>query len=203
MHCKVPVGEFGETPYAWRFLESATGYLVTMERDPASTIPSLDSGMDRWESSLRVGSLILIVGVVLAAATGLLGVRTGEVWSAGGGYTLTVWYAETSRAGLATPLSLEVRSDTDELPSSITVKISSFYLAMFDDNGLEPTPVESYNTSEWTWWTFDVPPNTRELRVDLDGRLEPAVQRGQTATAGVEINGQLVTSVDFTTWVAP
>lgn len=159
--------------------------------------------MNRWESFLRIASLTLIVGVVLAAATGLLGVRTAEATAAGGGYTLTVWFAETSRAGLATPLSFEVRSDAGELPPSVTVKVSSSYLALFDDNGLEPTPTESYNTSEWTRWTFDVPPNTPELRVDLDGRLEPAVQSGQTATAAVEIDGQVVTSIDFTTWVAP
>lgn len=200
---KVPVGGSGETPHSRRFLEADPGYISEMERDPASTIPSGESGMDRWESSLRIVSLILIMGVVLAAAAGFLGVRTAEATGIGGGFTLTVLYTEMSRAGLATPFGVEVRSDSGELPPTVTIKVSSSYLALFDDNGLEPTPTESYNTSEWTWWTFDVPPNTAELRVDLDARLEPAVQSGQTATAAVEVDGQQVASVEFTTLVAP
>lgn len=157
-------------------------------------------GSERW---LRVVSLTVIGAVVLAAAVGLLGVRTGEVTAAGGGYTMTVWYSEMTRPGLATPFSVEVRPDSGELPPSVTVRVSSPYLALFDDNGLEPTPTESYNTPEWTWWTFDVPPGSEVLRVDLDARLEPAVQYGETATAAIEVDGQQVVSADFTTGVAP
>jgi hypothetical protein len=174
-----------------------------MARDDSSTMPSLDAGMDRWELSLRLVSLVLIVGLVLAASTGLLGVRTAEATSSGGGLSLTVWYAQTSRPGLATPFSVEVRSEVGDLPSSVTVRVTSNYLALFDDNGMEPLPIESYNTPEWTWWTFDVPPDSETLRVDLDARLEPAVQSGETATVAVEIDGRQAASVDFTMWVAP
>lgn len=169
----------------------------------SSTIPSLDSGMDRWERWLRLVSLALIGGLVLAASIGLLGVRTGRATSAGGGYTMTVWYTEMTRPGLATPFSVEVRSDAGVLPDSVTLKVSSSYLALFDDNGMEPLPAASYNTPEWTWWTFDIPPDSDILRVDLDGRLEPAVQVGETATAALEIDGTQVVSVAFTTRVAP
>lgn len=169
----------------------------------SSTIPSLDSGMDRWERWLRAISLTLIGALVLAASIGLLGVRTGKVTATGGGYTITVWYTEMSRPGLATPFSVEVRAVTGDLPAQVTVRVSSPYLALFDDNGMEPTPIESYNTPEWTWWTFDIPSGSDVLRVDLDARLEPAVQYGQVATAAVEIEGRQVVSVDFTTRVAP
>jgi hypothetical protein len=203
VHPEVPDARSGETPRPQRFLTFDPGYFCPMAKSDSSTIPSLDSGMDRWEISMRVVSLILIGGLVLAGATGLLGVRTAEATGTGGGYTLTVWYAETSRPGLATPFSLEVRSDTGDLPAEVTLRVSSSYLALFDDNGMEPDPVESYNTPEWTWWTFEIPPASDVLRVDLDARLEPAVQSAETATAAVEIDGLQVVSVNFTTWVAP
>lgn len=140
---------------------------------------------------------------MLAATTGVLGVRTGEVSATGGGYTITVWHAEVSRPGLATPFSVEVRPDTGPLPAAVTIRVSSRYLALFDDNGMEPLPTESYNTPEWTWWAFDIPGGSEVLRVDLDARLEPAVQHGETAVAAVEVEGRQVVSVDFTTRVAP
>lgn len=158
--------------------------------------------MDNWEWWLRKVSITLIGGLVLAGSIGLLGVRTEVVTAVGGGYQLSVRYASVSRPGLATPLSIEVRSD-DALPEEVTILATSSYLALFDDNGMEPLPVESYNTADWTSWTFAVPPDSHLLRVDLDARLEPAVQWGSDATVAVEVWQQRMASVDFTTKVAP
>jgi hypothetical protein len=83
------------------------------------------------------------------------------------------------------------------------VGVTSDYLALFDDNGLEPTPGRSYNTKETTWWTFEVEEGENDLVVELDARLEPAVQWGKDATAEVWVDGQRMVGTEFRTWVMP
>lgn len=158
--------------------------------------------MDNWEPWLRRVSVALIGGFVLAASVGLLGVRTDVVSAVGNGYQLSVHYSSVSRPGLATPFSIEVLSESP-LPEEVTIITSSPYLALFDDNGMEPQPTKSFNTDGWTSWTFAIPPDSHVLRVDLDARLEPAVQSGGDATVAVVINDRRMASVDFTTRVAP
>jgi hypothetical protein len=143
------------------------------------------------------------VSVLAAAALfGLLGVRvaTSSVFSSG--YTLQVRHAVVSRAGLPTPLDIEIRAD-DALPPEVTVRVSSRYLAMFDENGIDPLPAESFHDPEWTWWTFVVPPGSRDLMVSLDARIEPAVQWGRKARVALDIDDREVVAVDVHTWVSP
>lgn len=89
------------------------------------------------------------------------------------------------------------------LPAKITIRVESNYLAMFDENGLEPEPSASFDDPMWTWWTFDIPPDTSVFQFSFDARLEPAVQWGRGANAAVEIDGREMASVEFETWVIP
>ncbi len=175
-----------------------------MNRDLGmSTVPSRDSGIIAWEPPLRrivIGGIVIILA---AALLGWLGVRTSTVSARENGFSVEVTHATVSRAGLATPFSIVVTSDGPALPGQVTLRVTSDYLALFDDNGMEPLPTASYNDPEWTRWTFDVPAGARRLRVDLDGRLEPAVQLGQPGTVALDIGGEEQVSVDFRTWVAP
>jgi hypothetical protein len=157
-----------------------------------------------WETALRFTTIGLVTLLVLAGAMGLLGVRTANASATSNGLQLTVSYAAITRPGLATPFSIAVRTtDGAPLPGTITIKVSSDYLAIFDDNGMEPQPTESYNTEAWTLWTFAVPEGEDTLTMDLDARLEPAVQWERSGEAGLEVDGQEVVSVGFTTRVAP
>ena len=174
------------------------------DRSITSTIPREDSGIDGPERYIRVASLGLIGGLVILAAIGLFGVRTKTAEATENGYSISAFYSAIARPGLAAPFSVEVATaDGSPLPEQVTVRVDSPYLAIFDDNGMEPAPTESFNDRNWTWWTFDVPEGASSLRVDLDARLEPAVQWGMRASAALEIDGVEVTQVDFTTWVMP
>jgi len=174
------------------------------ERQSTSTIPSQDSGANGTEKVIRALSLGVIGLVVVLASVGLFGVRTDIARASGNGYSIAVQHSSIARPGLAAPFGIEVSTeDGSPLPSTVTVRVDSAYLAMFDDNGMEPMPTSSFNTSEATWWTFDVPAGSNSLRVDLDARLEPAVQWGREASAAVEIEGIEMTVVSFTTWVMP
>lgn len=85
----------------------------------------------------------------------------------------------------------------------MTTRIESSYLAMFDENGLDPEPVSSFQSAQWTLWTFEVPDGAQILEVTLDARLEPAVQWGRDSTVTVEVGGEEMVTVGFRTWVMP
>lgn len=148
-----------------------------------------------------VGALVLIVA---GAALGLLGVRTVTKTVSSNGFTIEVRHAAVSRAGLATPFDVAVRTDDGSpLPAEVRLRVSSPYLAMLDDNGMEPLPVTSFNDGRWTWWTFEIPEGERALTVSLDARMEPAVQWGRDGAVAVDIEGREVVMVEFDTWVSP
>lgn len=169
-----------------------------------TTVPDVDTAVSTWEVALRVVTIAAVVGLVLATGLGFLGVRTAESSVSGHGYEMTVTHAAMTRPGLATPFSLEVQTTNGApLPEEVTIRISAEYLAIFDDNGMEPLPSESFNTDEWTWWTFTVPDGRQRLTIDLDARLEPAVQSGRTAEAALQLGDDRVLSVEFTTGVSP
>jgi hypothetical protein len=145
-----------------------------------------------------------VAAVVLLAATSLLGVRTGTVAAEGGGYSVEVLRTQISRPGLATPFGVVISTlDGSDLPETITLRLDTSYLSIFDFNGLEPTPSASFSTDRWTWWSFDVPADQPSLRVGLDARLEPSVQWARSGSATLEIDGASLVGVDFTTWVMP
>jgi hypothetical protein len=169
-----------------------------------STIPPVESGMTSWERPLRFLAVGVIIAIVVAASLGLLGVRTAQTVSAAHGMVLTVTHAAVTRPGLGTPFSVEVASaDGDGLPSEVELRIESSYLEMFDEVAIEPLPIRSYDTSQWTWWTFEVPAGESSLQVDVDAHLKTTVKWARRGSVAVESNGIESVAVDFTTLVAP
>lgn len=168
-----------------------------------STIPS-DSSNDTRERGLRFAAVGFASAVILGALLGLLGVRSEIASVSENGYVLSVEHAAVTRPGLATPFNVGVATeDRSPLPRQITTRIDSAYLGMFDENGLEPEPAESFHTDEWTWWTFDVPAGSAEFQLSFDARLEPSVHWGRDGAAALEIDGVEVVSAQFATWVIP
>lgn len=144
-------------------------------------------------------SLLILLGLL-----GVLGVRTDVVGASGAGYDIRVDHAAMTRAGLATPFSVGVtRSDGSALPGALTIRVDSSYLAMFDENGMTPTPESSYNTGQYTWMTFEIPEGSTAFEFEFDARLEPAVQWGRQASAAVLVEGVEKAQVRFSTWVMP
>lgn len=170
-----------------------------------STIPEdSDGAAVRREKRFRAVSFLLVGLTVGLAAIGLLGVRSTTTTEQARGYTIEVSHASVTRPGLATPFGVEVSTADDaELPPTITIRIDASYLAMFDDHGMEPTPDDSYNTTEWTWWTFEIPEGRSTFLVEIDARIEPSVQWGRHGSAVLELEGDPVVEAEFSTWVMP
>ncbi|MEW6471581.1 MAG: hypothetical protein AB1679_04875 [Actinomycetota bacterium] len=133
--------------------------------------------------------------------SGALGVRSGTTTASGGGYELTVTYARVTRAGLATPWSLEIRRPGG-FDGPVTVATSTKYLDMFDENGFDPEPSTMTASADTVFWEFE-PPEGDTLSVSLDARLEPGVQWGGTGESSVLVDGEPVVTARYKTWVLP
>lgn len=170
-----------------------------------STLPEDPSpGEYRREKRLRELTVLFVISVVALGAFGFLGVRTSTASNTGNGYRIEVTYATVTRGGLATPFAIEVATaDGSALPGVVTIRVSSDYLDLFDDNGMEPTPVNSFNTGDSTSWDFEVPPGESTLEVVLDARLEPAAQSGGRASVELWIESERQASTEFRSRVMP
>lgn len=170
-----------------------------------STLPDdLTPDEHRREKRLRELTILFVVSVVAFGAFGILGVRTTTASKSGNGYRIEVTYAAVTRGGLATPFAIVVgTTDGSTLPEVVTIRVSSDYLAIFDDNGMEPTPTGSFNSGGFTSWEFEVPPGESTLEVVLDARLEPAVQWGESASVELWIDGELQASTALRSRVMP
>jgi hypothetical protein len=175
-------------------------------RDPGSTSTAPEelplSRIRRARSGRRLFFALLTLFLFLAF-TGVLGVRTGEATGSGGGYEVTVTHPSVTRPGLAANLSIELRREGG-LPGVVTLAMSSSYLDNFDENGLDPDPVQATTDQERVIWTFDPPPAGETITISFDTRVEPSVQF-KRAKGKVEVleNGQAVATVNFRTLMLP
>jgi hypothetical protein len=145
--------------------------------------------------------MTVVCAVVAVGLTGRLGVHTGQTTAQGAGYELTVTYGQTSRAGLATPWSLEIHHPGG-FDGPVTVSTNSRYLDLFDENGFDPEPSSATATSDDVIWTFDAPDGDT-LEVSLDGRVEPGAQWGREGRTSVLVDGKPVVTAKYRTWVLP
>jgi hypothetical protein len=151
----------------------------TVPRDPTP-------GWRTFERALRLVAVVLVVGIVAAAMLGWLGVRLGTVAASDGNLEVSVRYAEITRPGMATPFTVEAATrDGTPLPDRVRVSLPSAYLALFDENGLDPEPVESDADARTTFMTFEPTRGHSTLSIDFDARLQPDVHRGKTARVTV------------------
>jgi hypothetical protein len=156
---------------------------------------------ERWVRWVFTGALALFL---LLAALGLFGVRTATRSASGGGYDLEVRYAAVTRPGLATPFEIEIGFGGGVPPSgTVRVAVSSPYLAMFDENSLDPDPEAATRTEDATIWELEAPRTGEPLVISLDARLEPAVQWGRDGYVQVLDDDTPVVEVRFETWVMP
>jgi len=153
----------------------------------------------------RLGRRLFMVALTVFLALGVLnvyGVRTREVSATAGDDRLTVRYASVSRPGLASPWSVELRRAGGFRSDTVTLSADAAYFDIFDENGVEPDPVESRNDGDRIVWTFLAPVGDT-LTFSLDARIEPAVQlkraRGNVSVPGTE----QPLSVGFSTFVMP
>jgi hypothetical protein len=177
----------------------------TASIDSTSTIPPEQARSSRTEAWLQRGSIGVVGLLIVLAIFGALGVSMSLASETARGYSLEIRHARVSRPGLATPFGIAVSTEANEgLPAKVTVRVTTDYLAVFDENGLDPSPSSAFADEVWTHWTFDVPSGEETLEIDFDARLEPAVQaRRVEGTVVLEVGGDEVVTVDISTLVMP
>jgi len=52
-------------------------------------------------------------------------------------------------------------------------------------------------------WKCEPPPDSRELVVSFDARLEPGWRTGKQATTAVVVDDEPVVDVSYRTWIVP
>jgi hypothetical protein len=146
--------------------------------------------------------VVLIFALIAVALGNGFGVQSRTVEETAGGVTLTVEYAGRTRGGLATPFAITV-TKPGGFDGAVTVAVAADYLAMFDENGLDPDPAGATADDDSVVWTF-TPPDGDKLGISYDARIEPGVQWGQRGEVAVlDDSGEPTVAVTFQTWVFP
>lgn len=148
-------------------------------------------------------SAVMLAAVVDAAGVfPFYGVDSRHAVASGAGYELDVRYAEVSRPAVATPFDIEVRRQGG-FDGPVTVAVSSDYLSMWDENGLDPAPSKETARPGMLIWEFDPPPGDA-LEISFDARIEPAAQRGKRGFVTVlGPDGAPLVAVSFRTRLRP
>jgi len=113
----------------------------------------------RFEQLLRRVTYLVVFGVVTAALAGVAGLRTADASTSNDDVALTVFYAQATRPGIATPFEIDiVPAEPGPLPETITVEVSSEYLSMFDEkdwtrNPTRPRPTGPSRRGSTNWTT--------------------------------------------------
>ena len=167
----------------------------------ATTIPRVLSLADERRGRLaRRGALGLLTVFVLLGLSGVLGVRTDTTAAASGPLHVELHHAVVARHALAVPYRLTIQRDQG-FDGPIEVRISTSYLASFDENGTQPQPDRASTDGTDTIWEFE-PPDGDVLTVWLDTRIEPSVQWRRKGSTTVVTSDETVT-IDHPLWVLP
>ncbi|MFI7587252.1 hypothetical protein ACIB24_09280 [Spongisporangium articulatum] len=150
----------------------------------------------------RRAALVVLLVVVLAGATGLLGVHTSTARASGGGYSIALDYARVSRAGLDSPWKVTV-TRADGFDGELTLATSSTYFEMFETQGFSPEPDSETAAGGVLYQTFAPPEGATSFTVAYDAYIQPASQRGRTGRTTLIVDGREVTHVDYRTWLVP
>lgn len=170
---------------------------------PDSTLAGV-AGPDRPNHGLwaRRAAVLVLVLVLLTAATGWLGVRSDTVRADRDGYSLEVTYPVVARAGLDVPLIIRIR-EPRATADDVVIGISSDYFRMFETQGFFPEPSAVTSNTDTIWMTFSPPSGGRDLVVDYDAYIQPSSQRGKSALITLRTDGVDRVSVAIRTTLLP
>lgn len=148
---------------------------------------------------LAVGAMLV---VVLAGATGFLGVRARTVSDVGdSGYRLSLTYPRIARSGLDIPWELRL-VHPGGFSDDIVVAVSANYFDIFEFQGMHPEPSAETADGDYVYLTFDAPKG-ETFTTTLDTYVQPASQVGRDAKTAVFIGGRKVAQVSYSTWLVP
>lgn len=153
-------------------------------RLPDSTLSGLDTARQEHGALwVRRTGLCVLLAVVLAGVTGLLGVRTGTAEATGDGYDLSVTYASVARAGLDVPWQVTV-THPGGFGKEVVLAVTGDYFDIYETQGFSPDPSSGVRDADTLYLTFDAPDGD-VLRVSYDAYIQPSAQVGRDATVSV------------------
>lgn len=175
-----------------------------MVSDAESTIsdvrPVSAGPLPHW--GRKVGLAVLLL-VVVAGATGWLGVHTRSVSRTSDGYRLTVSYPQVARAGLDVEWTVRLHRDGG-IRTGFTIAVDADYFDIFESQGFSPEPASETTNGKQLLMRFEPPPgNGPDFRLDFDGYIQPASQLGRATTVAVLVHGKAVVQQPIRTWLAP
>ena len=170
--------------------------------DEGSTFDDIVTSAQTRRGSIgrRIALLVMLV-VVVVAATGLLGVHAETVRASGSGYQLTLTYPRVARSGLDVPWELRLHH-AGGFSGKITVALSANYFDIFEFQGMHPQPSDETATDKFVYLTFSPPPGDT-FTTALDTYVQPASQIGRHAHVAVIVGGHAVAKVSYSTWLVP
>jgi hypothetical protein len=167
-----------------------------------STLTDVRDAADiRRGRMLRRLGMALLVAFVACGALGLFGVKTRSVSASGGGYDLTVEYPGVSRAGLDSLWRVTVHR-AGGFDGPITLATTAGYFDIFETQGFYPGPTDETVDGGRYVQTFTQPAGDTFV-VTFDAYVQPASQRGRTATTSLVAGGADVVGVRYRTRLVP
>jgi hypothetical protein len=153
-----------------------------------------------WVRRVCVAALVALVTLGLL---GVLGVRTASETATGpDGRSIEVTYPRIARGGLAARFDIEI-TVPGGFEGFVEVEQSAHYLAMFDENGLDPDADSVTSDGRVVIWTFEPPEDGDTMVVSFDARIEPAVQWGRGGHTLVRFADGEELAVDYYSWILP
>ncbi|MCW2784392.1 MAG: hypothetical protein JWP74_909 [Marmoricola sp.] len=169
-----------------------------------STLDGLQDGSPAIALLVRRLVLVLILVAVILDLGGVLGEHTGSVSRTSGGYTLTLEYPSTGRAGLDARWRVHL-SHPGGFGKELTLAVTGDYFDIFESQGFFPEPSAETRDGKVLYMTFDAPTgNTFEL--DYDAYIQPASQQGHQGHLALLRAGDgspEVVGLDYTTRLVP
>lgn len=176
------------------------------DRPPLPTAPrDHDRAQQRRGRHIRRAFLVGLVLFVFVAAAGVFGEHQRGFTATGNGYEMTVAYPQATRPGLSSSIEFVIRRlDGGVLPDTLTLETDMAYLRLFDDHAVEPTPDEVRADGEEMVWSLVPEGDATELRVFLDGRIDPGMSPGgHRGTTTLSAGADRLITVSYRTWVWP
>jgi hypothetical protein len=138
---------------------------------------------------------------VLLGTVGVFGIRTRTATVSAAGYSLSLQYPFTDRAGEPVHWVLTVHREGG-FPDTVDVGLTQSYLDTLDLNDIQPQSSDSKTVGPYVVWTFTRPAG-EDLRISIDAQIQLNAHFGAEGTVAVFEEDKPVASLRFRTWTAP
>jgi len=165
-----------------------------------STLANVPAPPARTPVARRI-VLALLTLVILAAAAGLLGVKSSTVSTSGGGYEMKLEYAAIARAGLDVPFDLTL-THAGGFDSDIVLAVTADYFDIFEHQGVSPAPDTETSEGSMVYLTFPAPQG-EEFRMAYDVYIQGSSQVGASGEVWLVVDDEPLLRISFTTVLVP